>query len=105
MFKHHAIAQRLKIEEEDFNILKSILQKFVPQYEVHAFGSRVTDTSKPFSDLDVVIMTKNALDIATLGGLMEALSESHLPFRVDVVDWSNISPAFQRVIQQNYLHL
>lgn len=105
MTKNRSLAQQLKIDEEDLNILKSVLQKFVPYYEVRAFGSRVTGTSKPFSDLDLAIMTKSPLDVTTLGALMEALSESHLPFRVDVVDWSNLSPAFRQLIHQNFLRL
>lgn len=105
MSERHSIAQKLKIEEEDFNVLKNILQKCVPQYEVRAFGSRVTGTHKPFADLDLVIMAKTPLDIETLGGLMEDLSESPLPFRVDVVDWSTLSLAFQKSIQNANLEI
>lgn len=66
MSKNRSLAQPLKIDKEDFNILKSVLQKFVSYYEVRAFGSRVAGTSKPFSDLDLVIMTKRPLAITTL---------------------------------------
>lgn len=105
MTEKATFAQQLKMDDEDFNVLKSILQKFVSDCEVRAFGSRVSGTSKPFSDLDLVIMTKSPLSFTTLGGLMEALSESRLPFRVDVVDWSNLSSAFRALIHRNFLRL
>jgi type I restriction enzyme S subunit len=39
------------------------------------------------------------LSIALTADLREAFQESALPFKIDIVDWANITPSFQQVIQ------
>ena len=79
-----------------------ILAGQVPECEVRAFGSRVTWTAKDYSDLDLAVVGDRALDSDALRLLKEAFEESDLPFRVDVLDWYAISPAFQKVIEKKY---
>ena len=79
-----------------------ILAVHVPDCEVRAFGSRVTWTAKDYSDLDLVVVGKRALDLNALRRLKEAFEESDLPFRVDVLDWHAISSAFRKVIEKKY---
>ncbi|MDD5687019.1 MAG: nucleotidyltransferase domain-containing protein [Elusimicrobia bacterium] len=83
-------------------IIKEILHKYVPNCEVRVFGSRITDTVKNYSDLDIVIVSENKLSKKNLYSLKEAFEESDLPFRVDVLDWNNISPEFREVISKKY---
>jgi type I restriction enzyme, S subunit len=71
---------------KQWEIVRSILQKHVPQYEVWAFGSRATWTAKEFSDLDLAVITDKPLDIAESASLSDDFSESDLPWRVDLVD-------------------
>ena len=66
-------------------MVQDILQRYVPEREVRAFGSRVTGGNRPFSDLDIAICGDAPVDGATLFGLREALEESDLPINVDVV--------------------
>ena len=66
-------------------MLQDILQRYVPEREVRAFGSRVTGGNRPFSDLDIAICGNAPVDGAALFGLREALEESDLPINVDVV--------------------
>jgi predicted nucleotidyltransferase len=95
----------------DFEIVKNILMRHVGNYEVRAFGSRVSHTAKKFSDLDsdldLVIMTKQPLPLTILGDLAEDFSASTLPIKVDIIDWSRISDEFRQIISSNYhrLHL
>jgi hypothetical protein len=42
------------------------------------------------------------LNPETLRHLKEAFEESDLPFRVDVLDWHETSPEFQKVIEKAY---
>jgi uncharacterized protein len=46
----------IDITDKNLNIVKKILAKHVPNYEVWAFGSRVSGKAKKFSDLDLVII-------------------------------------------------
>lgn len=91
---------QLDISSEHLIIVQQILRQQVPSCEVWAFGSRVKGTAKPFSDLDLVIMSQQPLSLALMASLQEAFSESDLPWKVDVVDWSTTSPEFRAVIDQ-----
>jgi len=82
--------------------IRSILRQHVPQCEVRAFGSRVSCTAKPYSDLDLAVVCSSKLSDETFSRLKEAFEESDLPFRVDVLDWHATSPEFQKVIEKHY---
>ena len=82
--------------------VRTILAQHVPQCEVRAFGSRVGRAAKNYSDLDLAVVASGKLDDDTLRHLKEAFEESDLPFRVDVLDWHDISPEFQQVIEMEY---
>ena len=81
-------------------IVNNILQKYVPQYAVWAFGSRAKWTAKPHSDLDLVIMTDQPLSLELSAALADAFAESDLPWRVDVVDWAATSVSFRQIIER-----
>jgi predicted nucleotidyltransferase len=91
---------QLDISSEHLAIVQQILRQLVPSCEAWAFGSRVKGTAKPFSDLDLVIMSQQPLSLALVASLHEAFSESDLPWKVDIVDWSTTSLDFKTVIDQ-----
>ena len=62
-------------------------------------GSRIHGTAKPWSDLDLAIKANSSLDWKLLEEIKEAFQESELPFRVDVLDWNDITDAFRRAIE------
>ncbi len=89
----------LEVSREELKIICDILQQYVPETAVWAFGSRVKGTARKYSDLDLVVIGKEKMGISKLGRLQEAFQESELPFRVDVLDWHTLSPEFRRVIK------
>lgn len=92
----------IDVSPHHFQIIKKILKKHVPGCEVRAFGSRVTQTAKSYSDLDLAIIGKDELLAKTLFALKEDFEESDLPFRVDVLDWRAISDDFRKVIEKQF---
>ena len=76
------------------------LADHVPDRAVRVMGSRANGRAKPFSDLDIVIMGDEPLDLSTLGQLRDAFDESSLPFAVDIIEWASASDAFRRIIDQ-----
>ena len=82
-----------------------ILARHVPDREIRVMGSRVGGRAKPFSDLDLVVMGDEPLDLRTLGQLRDAFDESNLPFVVDIVEWASASDAFRRIISEQARHL
>ncbi len=88
---------------EELSEVRQVLHSRLPGREVLAFGSRVTGTAKPYSDLDLVVMGSEPVDSAQLSALREAFQESDLLFRVDLLDWHRISPEFRAVIEQDFV--
>jgi predicted nucleotidyltransferase len=99
------VPQGLALEPRHWAIVQAILAQHVPQRAVWAFGSRVKGTAKPHSDLDLVVMGDEPLDIATQARLAEAFADSDLPWRVDVVDWATCSEAFRALVMANRVPL
>ncbi|MEO5369458.1 MAG: nucleotidyltransferase domain-containing protein [Magnetococcus sp. DMHC-1] len=69
----------LDIRPDHLQIVQNILKKHVPDLEVWAFGSRVKWTAKPYSDLDLCVISDTALDVSVLAELKDDFSESDLP--------------------------
>ncbi len=87
----------------DLETIRAIVERFVPGVEIWAFGSRVTGTAGKHSDLDIVLLTSEPLDIGLLADLKEAFSESELPFRVDVADWAATDAKFREIITRRHV--
>ena len=96
-----AAAPLIDIRPDDWEIVRSILARHVPQYAVWAFGSRAKWTAKPYSDLDLAVITSEALSLELSASLKDDFSESDLPWKVDVVDWATTSESFRRVIERD----
>ena len=93
----------IDISPEHWKIVQGILQQYVPNYAVWAFGSRVTGKAKPYSDLDLAMVSDKPMLLIELADLKEAFVESDLPWKVDIVDWATTSTDFKKIIQQNYV--
>ena len=91
----------IEIRPDLWPIVRDILRKNVPHHEVRAFGSRVKGRVKPYSDLDLTIISDKPLPLAISAALSDDFSESDLPWRVDVVDWATTSPTFRAIIERN----
>ncbi len=89
------------LRPDHWAIVRSALRRHVPDREVLVFGSRATWTAKDYSDLDLAIMGKEPLTLHAASALSEALDESDLPFKVDLVDWSRIDDRFRTIIRQD----
>jgi len=92
----------IQIRPDQLEMVKSILMREAPGCEVRAFGSRVNDTARESSDLDLAVVGKAKLDWKVMGELKAAFEESMLPFRVDVLDWNAIPENFRENIGKKY---
>ena len=91
----------LDIRPDHLQIVQAILQKHIPEYEIWAFGSRAKWKAKEYSDLDLCVITKEPLSFTILGLMAEDFSESDLPWKVDVVDWSTTNESFRKIIEKD----
>ena len=89
----------IEIRERDLLTVKRILKEYVQGCEVRVFGSRITERTKKYSDLDLVVVGREKLTSKTMVLLKEAFEESDLSFRVEVLDWGKVSESFKKVIE------
>jgi uncharacterized protein len=83
------------MEPRHLEIVKTILKKY--PYTFYAFGSRVKNTHKQLSDLDICFMDNIPGNV--LSHIREDFEESDLPFTVDIVDWNNCDEKFKSQIE------
>lgn len=93
-------APPIDIVPRDWADVVRILHEQVPAMEVWAFGSRAKHTAKPYSDLDLALITQQPLSLEQLAAITDAFATSDLPIRVDLVDWASTSEAFRKHIAQ-----
>ena len=91
----------LLLKPDELKIVIEVLEKHFPKIAVRAFGSRVGGKPGRFSDLDLVVMTDQPLELSVIGAARDALSLSDLPFKVDLLDWSCLSDSFRGIIESN----
>ena len=93
------------LSDDEWIIVRNILQTYLKDHAVWAFGSRARHTHHPYSDLDIVIIGDQALTFATMGDLRQAFQESALPWKVDLVDWHDIGIDFKQIIDAHKIRL
>lgn len=97
--------ERLDMRPQHLALLRELLQQHLPHVEVWAYGSRVNGDGHEASDLDLVVRQPADLTQETpqLWETKQALMESNLPIRVDIVDWVHIPASFHREIERAYV--
>ncbi len=70
----------INLEESDFLLLKSILKKY--PYKFYAYGSRVGNKYRKFSDLDLCVI--EIISNEELFKIQDDLTESDLSIKVDI---------------------
>ena len=101
------MTERLHLAPRHEEMLVELLRRHVPEAEVWAYGSRVNGRSHDASDLDIVLRAPehDRIPVRQLSALIDALSDSNIPFLVDVRDWSRLPDAFRREIERAYVVL
>jgi len=92
----------MKLNDKEVAIVQNILETTIPEYEVRSFGSRVHGRGlKPFSDIDLAMMTTQPIASELLCELQEQFAESNLPYKVDIVDVAAASLRFVILFSRN----
>lgn len=96
----------LDLREDHAAIVRAVLCAHLPQgARAYVFGSRAHGGARQYSDLDLALEWDRPLGLDTIGQIAEALSESDLPFKVDIVDLSVVDPAFRARIAADCIAL
>ena len=94
----------IDITGEQRQTILALLDKYLPYTAAWAYGSRVKWTSRPESDLDMVVFA-TPKQRRQVRNFREAFEESNLPFRVDVFVWDEIPEKFRERIATEYVVL
>lgn len=92
----------IDLTEQQMQEVRAILTTQLPNIPVWVFGSRVKGRAKPYSDVDLALITSEPLTLRQQAELELAFTDSDLPFTVDLVDWASCSEAFKQIILQRY---
>lgn len=97
----------VNLSEEQIGTIRQILAESIDietQYSVFVFGSRVRGDNQTYSDVDLGIEANDGgkLPFDTLLQIKSALSDSNLPFIVDVVDFNNTDPDWKDKVTDRY---
>lgn len=92
----------LDITPKQQDLLLELLRQYLPNIKIWAFGSRVKGTARTTSDLDLIAFTTSSRRVFDL---QEALADSALPFKVDLLLWDELPEHFKENIRQQYIEL
>ena len=91
----------IAITAEQRRTVLALLNRHLSDTAAWACGSRVKGTSRPASDLDLVVFARPEQS-AQVAELREAFEESDLPFRVDLFVWGEVPESSKRRIKAQY---
>ncbi|MXX06325.1 MAG: hypothetical protein F4Z71_06140 [Gammaproteobacteria bacterium] len=97
-----AMTQSIDLSVQEQETVRKLLARFLPNTETWVYGSRVRWTSRPESDLDMVVFTTPE-QAGAVSKLREAFDESDLTFRVDLFVWDNVPQEFRREIVREHI--
>lgn len=92
----------IHLEPEYLELVRKILQVFLPNRTVWIFGSRVKGNIHRASDVDLALMGEEPVSWDDLIDLRDAFAASRLPYRVDLVDWAKTKPNFRKIIEAHH---
>lgn len=92
---------KIEIDKNDKEVLLDILSKY--PYRFYVYGSRVKGSSKRYSDID--ICTLDNITSKEIYAIKEALEESNITIKVDLVSVAELSKEFFRNIKKDLIEL
>ena len=96
-----ALNPAIDVTAEQRKTLLALLAKHLPNTAAWVYGSRAKWTSRPQSDLDMVVFAAPQQN-GRVNDLREAFEESNLPFRVDLFVWDNTPEQFRKQIEAEH---
>lgn len=75
------------------------------KYRLFLFGSRAQGANRKFSDYDIGILGPEKVPARALALISADLDDSTIPYRVDLVDFQNVSESFRRAAMKKVKYL
>jgi uncharacterized protein len=98
------MTRTIDLSAGDLAILRTVLGVYLsPGTTVWIFGSRATGRAPQSSDVDLALEDEKPLNLDLLVRLKDALSESDMTIKVDLVDLRAVDPAFRQIIESQMI--
>lgn len=97
------LAERLGLAPRHVHLVTELLASYVPGRPVWAFGSRTSEKSRRYSDLDLAVGGLTPLPAGARMELADAFDASILPVEVDIVDLNDVDATFRSRIEPDFL--
>ncbi len=94
----------IDITAEQRKTVLALIKRHLPNTTAWVYGSRAKWTSRPQSDLDMVVFATSEQN-GQVADLREALEESDLPFQVDLFVWDSVPEQFRKRIEREHVVL
>jgi len=99
-------AQLIDLSDDQLEFVLNTLQKHLDKSaKAWIFGSRAKWTAKKFSDLDMAIDAGQTLSFTKLNALNDAFIKSDFPYKVDIVDLTDVNESFKQTIMSQAVEL
>lgn len=95
------MTNKITLDEDDKKLLLEILSRY--PYYFYVYGSRVKGCSKRYSDIDICYFDDIPRD--KVYEIIEALEESNITIKVDLVAISDLSKEFFKMIEKDLVEL
>lgn len=92
------------LKDKYIDIIKSIITKYLSEYDLYLFGSRAKGTAREYSDIDLAISSKE-LNSLIKSQIEIDFENSLIPWKIDVVDLNNIDDNFKSLIENTMIKL
>ena len=99
-----AVTAAFDLTPRQLDTVRALLARCLPGTGAWVYGSRARWTSRPDSDLDLVVFAEPG-QARAVSDLREAFEESDLPFRVDLFVWDEVPDAFRQEIKREHVVL
>lgn len=88
------------IDERTKRIIIGVIKTLLPDAKIYLFGSRARGTQSERSDIDIAVDTGRKLKRVQVGEARDMINESHILYKVDIVDFQNISEEMRQHINK-----
>ena len=90
---------KLLIEQKYLDDLISIFDEYCPNATILAYGSRLNGNAHKGSDLDLAVLSNKSFDLSKL---KETITQSNIPFLVDILEFNSLPDEFKKEISNNH---
>ncbi|MFH0800328.1 MAG: nucleotidyltransferase domain-containing protein [Pseudomonadota bacterium] len=90
------------LSAHDRKFILSVLENLLPAgSQAYFFGSRMNSTFSEGSDLDLLIAANAPIGLDVIAKIRDMFEESDLPFKVDILDNSSLTPSMRQNIMKH----